>query len=164
MLSAQLLQAVNDQIKFEIQSAYAYLAMSAYCESANLPGCAKWLRIQWEEELEHAMKLYDMVHARGSHVTLQGIDKPASEFKGVRDVFEKVLAHEQKVTASIHNLRSLAIKESDFAVQIELDWFVKEQVEEEKNASEILALLAMAGESGPALVMLDRQLGARAAG
>lgn len=164
MLSTQLLQAVNDQIRFEIQSAYSYLAMSAYCESANLPGCAKWLRMQWEEELEHAMKFFDLVNARGSRVTLQGIDKPAAEFTGVRDVFTKVLAHEQKVTASIHNLRSLAAKENDYAAQLELDWFVKEQVEEEKHAAEILAMLDIAGESGPALLMLDRQLGARTAG
>jgi len=163
MLSAQLLEAVNDQIRFEIQSAYSYLAMSASCEGANLPGCAKWLRIQWEEELEHAMKLFDMVHARGGRVTLQGIDKPAAEFKGVRDVFEKVLAHEQKVTASIHSLRALAAKENDYAAQVELDWFIKEQVEEEKHASEILATIGIAGESGPALIMLDRQLGARSA-
>jgi ferritin len=164
MLSKSLQDAFNDQIKNEIQSAYLYLAMSAHCEAVNLPGAAHWLHAQWEEELSHAMKLYKYVFERGGRVTLGAIEKPQAEFPGLPGIFQQVLAHEQKVTAMINSLYALATKENDYAVQVELHWFIKEQVEEEKNASEIVEMLKMAGESGPTLLMADRQLGARAKG
>jgi len=162
MLSKTLQDAINEQIRDEISSAYLYLSMSAYCEGQNFPGFSKWLRIQWQEELTHGLKLVDFVHNRGGRVLLQGIDKPQSEFKSPLDVFEQVYAHEQKVTASINRLYDLAVKENDHPTQVELQWFIKEQVEEEKHASEIVAMMKMLGDAGPALIMLDRQLGARA--
>jgi ferritin len=162
MLTKAVLDAMNDQIRLEFSSAYVYLAMSAHCESANLPGFAKWLRIQWEEELEHGMKLFHYVHERGGQVTLQPIEKPPAKWKSPADVFDHVLAHEQKVTASIHRLFEVATKEKDYPTQVMLQWFIKEQVEEEKNATEIVELLKLAGTGGPSLLMLDRQLGARA--
>lgn len=164
MLSKAVHEAMNDQVRSEISSAYIYLAMSAFCESENLPGFAKWLRLQWEEELSHAMKLYDFLHERGGIVTLQAIEKPVAKWKSPLDVFEAVLAHEQKVTASITRVYEIAVKEKDYATQIELQWFIKEQVEEEKHATEIIELMKMAGTSGPSLLMLDRQLGMRAKG
>ncbi len=142
-------------------SAYIYLAMSAYCESINMPGCARWLKVQWQEELEHSMKLFDYVYDRGGRVTLQAIDRPQADYASVKDVFTQVLAHEQKVTALINALFGVAVKENDYATQIEVQWFIKEQVEEEKHASEILDTLKIAGESGPSLIMLDRHLGSR---
>jgi ferritin len=164
MLSKAVHEAISDQVKSEISSAYLYLGMSAFCESENLPGFAKWLRLQWEEELGHAMKLFDYVHERGGMVALQAIEKPQSKWKSPLDVFELVLAHEQKVTASINKVYEVAVREKDYPTQIELQWFIKEQVEEEKHASEIIELMKLAGTSGPSLVMLDRQLGARAKG
>jgi ferritin len=161
MLSTTLQDAVIEQIRNEISSAYLYLSMAAYCESKNLSGFAKWLRVQWQEELSHGIKLFDFVHDRGGRVVLRSLDTPQSEFKSPLDVFETVYAHEQKVTASINRLYDLAVKENDHATQVELQWFIKEQVEEEKNASEIVAMIKMLGEAGPALIMLDRQLGAR---
>jgi ferritin len=163
MLSTSLHKAINEQIKHELNSAYLYLSMSAYCETLNLPGCAGWLKIQWQEEVTHGMKLFDMITSRGGQVTLQALDQPPSEFKSVREIFERVLAHEQKVTGLINALYGLAVKENDYAAQAELQWFVTEQVEEEQTASTILAQLDMIGESGAALMMLDRQLGLRAA-
>jgi len=163
MLSTTLREAINEQIKHELNSAYLYLSMSAYCETLNLSGCASWLRIQWQEEVGHGMKLFDMITSRGGRVTLQGLDQPPSEFTSVHDVFKRVLAHEQKVTGLINDLYGLAVKEKDYAAQAELQWFVTEQVEEEQTASSILAQLEMIGESGAALMMLDRQLGSRAA-
>jgi ferritin len=163
MLSKALLEAINEQIKNEIQSAYLYLSMSAYCETLSLPGFATWLRIQWQEELSHAMKLFAMVNARGGQVVLQAIDKPPAKFKSPMDVFQQVLAHEQKVTSMINRLYGMAVKENDFASQIELQWFVKEQVEEEKTARDIIESLRIIGDSGTPLLMLDRQLGARSA-
>jgi ferritin len=163
MLSTSLHKAINEQIKHELNSAYLYLSMSAYCETLNLPGCAGWLKIQWQEEVTHGMKLFDMITSRGGQVTLQALDQPPSEFKSVREIFERVLAHEQKVTGLINALYGLAVKENDYAAQAELQWFVTEQVEEEQTASTIVAQLDMIGESGAALMMLDRQLGSRAA-
>jgi ferritin len=164
MLSKSMQDAINEQIRNEIQSAYLYLSMSAHCEAINLPGAAHWLRAQWEEELEHSMKLFKYVYNRGGRVTLQAIEKPQSEYPGLLGIFQQVLAHEQKVTALINNLYAIAAKENDYASQIELQWFIKEQMEEEKNASEIIEILKMTGESGPTLLMVDRQLAARAKG
>lgn len=161
MLSKSLQDAINEQIRNEIQSAYLYLAMSVHCESSNLPGAAHWLHEQWEEELEHAMKFSKYVNDRGGRVTLGAIDKPKAEWPSLLAVFQEVLAHEQKVTAMINNLYAIALKENDYAAQVELQWFVKEQVEEEKNATEIIEMLKMAGESGPTVMMVDRHLGAR---
>jgi ferritin len=164
MLSKAIQEGINEQIKHEINSAYLYLAMAAYCETLNLGGFATWLRLQWQEELSHAMKLFGMMNARGAQVILQAIDKPPVKYRSPMDVFQQVLAHEQKVTALINKLYGLAIKENDYATQIELQWFVKEQVEEERAARDIIEQLRMVGDSGTPLMMLDRQLGARSAG
>lgn len=161
MLSKAIQDGVNEQIRNELQSAYLYLSMAAYCESENLPGMAKWLRLQWSEEQEHGMKLFDYVYARGGAVTLQSLEKPAAKFRSALDVFQQVLAHEQKVSASINRLYEMALKEKDFATQVELQWFIKEQVEEEKNASGIVAQLELVGDSGTAVALIDRALGAR---
>ena len=163
MLSTSLHKAINEQIKHELNSAYLYLSMSAYCDTLNLSGCAGWLRMQWQEEVGHAMKLFDMISSRGGRVTLQALDQPPSEFKSVHDIFERVLAHEKKVTGLINGLYGVAVKENDYAAQAQLQWFVTEQVEEEQTASTIVAQLEMIGDSGAALMMLDRQLGSRVA-
>ncbi len=163
MLSATMQSAINQQLKYEIDSAYLYLAMSAFCESQSLPGIATWLRIQWQEELEHALKLFRYVSERNGRVVLEAVEKPPVEFSSPSALFTMVLDHEKKVTAAINKLYDLAVKENDHATQIELQWFVKEQVEEEKNASDILHMLNVAGESGVSLLMLDRQLAQRAA-
>ncbi len=163
MISKKMQDALNEQIKHEINSAYLYLAMSMHSTSVGLQGFALWLRLQWQEELSHAMKLAEIVHDRGGRVTLQGVEKPPAEFKSPQDIFKHVLAHEQKVTALINKLYEAALKENDYATQVEVQWFIKEQIEEEKNAGMILDQLAMAGESGASLMMLDRALAARAA-
>ena len=163
MLSATMQSAINQQMKYEIESAYLYLAMSAFCESKNLPGMASWLRVQWQEELDHAMKLFRYMTERGGRVSLEAVDKPQADFASSQALFAMVLEHEKKVTSAINKLYDLAVKENDHATQIELQWFVKEQVEEEKNASDVLHMLSMTGESGISLLMLDRQLGQRAA-
>jgi ferritin len=126
-----------------------------------MPGCARWLKVQWQEELEHSMKLFAYVYDRGGRVTLQAIERPQADFSSIKEVFTQVLAHEQKVTALINTLFGAAVKENDYATQIEVQWFIKEQVEEEKHATEILDTLKIAGESGPSLIMLDRHLGSR---
>ncbi len=164
MLSKAMQGAINEQIKKEFASAYLYLAMSAHCEATSLPGCAHWLRLQSQEEAKHAMKLFAYVNDRGGRVTLQAIEQPPARFKSLRDIFEHTLEHERKVTETIHQLYALAVKESDYSTQTMLQWFIGEQVEEEKQAYQLVGELKLAGEEGAALLLFDRQLGARAAG
>jgi ferritin len=160
-LSKKLQDAFNEQIKEELASAYIYLSMAAYCESTNLPGFANWMRVQSQEELEHAFKFYDFIQDRGGRVILHALEQPPTEFAGPTDVFDKALAHEQYITGRIHTLYGMAVAESDYASLGLLQWFVDEQVEEEKTASDILQMLKMIGEKGQGLIMLDRQLAQR---
>ncbi len=150
-------------IKHEFSSADLYLAMSAYCESVNLLGCAHWMRLQSQEELSHGTKLFELVHERGGRAKLQAIDQPPGDFQSPLDIFQKSLEHEHKVTGMIHRLYGLAVTENDYATQIVLQWFITEQVEEEKNASQIVEQLKMIGGQSAVLLMLDRPLAARSA-
>lgn len=161
MLSKKLQDAINEQIKNELYSGYLYLAMSAYFEASNLPGFARWMRLQAAEEQEHALKFFDYVHDRGSRVTLKAIDQPPMDWDSPLAVFEDTLEHERKVTGLINKLYELALEGNDYPAQAMLQWFIEEQVEEEKNAEQIVATLKMVGEKGQALVMMDRALGQR---
>jgi ferritin len=161
MLRQTMQDAINQQINKELYSAYLYLSMAAYCEDANLPGSARWMRAQANEEMGHAMKFFGYVSERGGRVVLQAIEQPQVEFQGLLDVFERTLEHEQFVTSLINDLYSLALAEKDYASQSFLQWFIDEQVEEEASATEIVETLKMIGDKGHALVMIDRQLGSR---
>jgi ferritin len=163
MLSKTMEAAINEQIKHEFYSAYFYLSMAAYCESNNLFGSAKWLKMQAGEEQEHALKFFGHVLDRGGKVTLQAIPQPPAEYTSLVDVFEQVLAHEQKVTALITRLYELAVKENDYPTQFLLQWFINEQVEEEQNGTTIVEMLRMVGSQPQGLFMIDSKLGARAA-
>ncbi len=160
-LSKKMLDALNEQIREELASSYIYLSMAAYFESIDLPGFAHWMRVQTQEEMEHAIKFYDYVHERGGRVLLQAIPQPAAEFASPAAAFEETLKHEQYLTGRIHTLYGLAVEDKDYASQVLLQWFVTEQVEEEKNANEILAVLKRIGDKGQGLIMLDRQLASR---
>ena len=164
MLTTPLLKAINEQINHEMYSSYLYLAMAAYCESKNFPGFAKWMKMQSAEETNHAMKLYDYIHDRGGIVALMAIDQPPAEFKSPLKMFEQALEHERKISGLITKLYELSIKENDYPTQVMLQWFITEQVEEEKTAIGIVEQLKMIGDSPVSLMMMDRQLGARSAG
>lgn len=161
MISKVLQAAINDQINKELFSAYLYLSMSAHFESASLPGFASWTRLQAKEETEHAMKFFDFLNDRGGRVVLGAIEQPAAEFGAPLQVFEMILEHEQKVTASIHHLYEVALAEKDYPGQVLLHWFINEQVEEEKNAGLIVDQLKMAEEHKGILVNLDHSVGKR---
>lgn len=161
MISKIMQEAFNEQVNKELFSAYLYLSMSAHFESKNLSGFATWLRVQANEEQEHAMKFFDHVQERGGKVQLKAIAAPAEEWKTNLEAFKEVQAHEGKVTASINSLYELALKEKDYPAQIMLQWFISEQVEEEKNTAEIVAQLEMIDAHGTAVLMLDKQLGKR---
>ena len=161
MLDKAIQDAMNEQIKNEFYSAYQYLSMAAYCESANLPGFAHWMRTQSQEEMEYAMKFYDFILARNGRVVLQAMDQPVVDFGSPLEVFEQALDHEREVTAMINDLYGLAVRENDYASQAFLQWFVTEQVEEEKNAGDVVDTLKMVGEKSESLFLLDRELGGR---
>ncbi|MBD3331096.1 ferritin [Candidatus Peregrinibacteria bacterium] len=161
MMNKKIEQAVNNQINAEIYSAYLYLAMAAYLEDLSLTGFSNWMKVQYQEEMAHAMKFYDFVYERGGKVKMQAIDEPQNDYKSVLEVFEKTLEHEKQVTASINSLYELAVKEKDYALESFLKWFIDEQVEEEASAQELIDKLKLAGQEGPGLFMLDKDLNAR---
>ena len=161
MLSKAVQDAINEQIKNELYSAYLYLSMSAHFEANNLPGFARWMRLQAQEEQGHAVKFFDYMHDRGGVVRLQAIDQPPAEWKSSLALFEQVLEHEQLVTGMIHRLYELAAKENDYATGIMLQWFITEQVEEEAQTYRIAQQLKLAGNERTALLLLDRELAQR---
>ena len=161
MLTDKMEKAINGQINAELYSAYLYLAMAAWFQERDLPGFANWMRIQVQEEQFHAMKMFDHVLERGGRTDLGAIDAPPGDWKAPLDVFKATLEHEQKVTGLINELVYLARNERDNATEIFLQWFVKEQVEEEDTASGILGQLKLVEGSPQALFLMDRELGQR---
>ena len=161
MIGKAMQDTMNEQINKELFSSYLYLSMAAYFEDKNLPGFASWMRLQADEEREHAMKFYDFILERGGRVTLKTIEAPRTEWSSSLEVAEEVAAHEAKITTSINALYELALKEKDYPAQVMLQWFISEQVEEEKSAAEIVANLKLIEERGTAVLMLDHRLAKR---
>ncbi len=161
MINKEMENALNGQVNAELYSAYLYLSMAAYFESIDLSGFANWMRVQFQEEQFHAMKLYDYIIERDGKVLLQAIDKPPSEWDSPSAVFEATLEHEQKVTGLINDLVYLARSEKDNATEIFLQWFVGEQVEEEDNVGKIVGQLKLIKNSPQSLFMMDKELGQR---
>ncbi len=161
MLSKKIEKEFNTQINAEIYSAYLYLSMSAYLSSVNLNGFANWMKVQYEEEMQHAFKFYNFILDRGGIVELDTIEKPKKEWNNVVEVFEDSLKHEQHVTSLINNLMDLAKEENDHASVSFLHWFVDEQVEEEASVDEILQQLKVIEGKGSGLFMLDREAKSR---
>ncbi|MEA1971664.1 MAG: ferritin [Thermodesulfobacteriota bacterium] len=161
MLSNNMLNALNKQINKEIYSAYLYMSMSAYSQYTGLKGFANWFMVQYNEEMEHAMKIYTYINDQGEQVKLMAIDEPPAEFESPLDMFEKTLDHEKFITKSINELADLATEEKDHATGIFLQWFVTEQIEEEGNDNDIINQLKLIGDNGNGLIMLDRELGGR---
>src|SRR5688500_2289269 len=163
MIGANVQEAINDQINYELFSSYQCLAMAAWCEHEQFVGCAKWLRIQSEEEYGHAMRLYNFLLARNYLVELRPIAAPAHSFKSVADIFELAVEQELKVSGQIDALYELAFNEKAFAALVELEWFITEQVEEEKTAREVVHKFKMVKNDPASLLDLDRELGGRSA-
>ena len=155
--------AINEQINAELTASYAYLAMSAYCEQQSFVGCARWLRAQSQEEYGHGMKLFDFMLARNGRIELKAMGEPPATFSSVGDVFERAYQQEQEVSRQIDQLYDLAFREKAFAATVELEWFLMEQVEEEKTAREIVRKLHLIKNDPASLLDLDRELGARSA-
>lgn len=161
MITPKMADALNRQLNAELYSSYLYLSMSAYASHKGLKGAASWLYIQVQEELIHVKKLYDYIDSQGAQIVLDSIEKPPTEFGSVLDLFEAVLAHEQKVTGLVNALMSQAVAEKDHATDTFLQWYVTEQTEEEQSARDIIDRLKLGGDTGPALFMIDNELGTR---
>jgi ferritin len=161
MLSQAVQDAINDQINAELSASYSYLAMSAHCDHNNFTGAAHWFRLQSQEEYGHAMRLFDFLLARHGKVNLRAVDEPRRDFGSIVDVFQRAYDQEQEVTAQINRLYETAFNEKAFDAVVQAEWFVNEQVEEEKSTREILARLSMVKDDPASLLDIDRELGGR---
>jgi ferritin len=161
MISKKMEKALNEQVNAELFSAYLYLSMEAYFKSQNLNGFANWMRVQTQEEVMHAMKIYEFINERGGRITLKAIGGPETKWDSPLAVFKAVYEHEQKVTSLINDLVDLAIEEKDHATNTFLQWFVNEQVEEEASADQVVQQLKMMEKAPGGMFMLDRELGQR---
>lgn len=163
MMNEKIQSAFNEQIKYEFESAYLYLSMSAWFKSQGLDGMASWMQAQAREERIHAMKFFDHINDREGRIQLQPISQPKAEWSSALAIFKEAYEHECFITGRINGLVKLAQEQNDYASQTLLNWFVDEQVEEELSTSKIAQMLEKIGTSGSGLIMLDRQLGKREA-
>ena len=163
MMSEKVQNAINDQIHAELSASYSYLAMSAYCDRSNFSGAARWLRVQSQEEYAHAMRLLDFMLARHAKVVLTDLARPKTDYASLLDVFETSFTQEQSVSKQIEGLYELAFNAKAYPAVVQLEWFLTEQVEEEKTCREIVAKLKMVGTDQAAMLEIDRELGARTA-
>jgi len=160
-MTQKLVDSITRQIGAEFSASFSYLSMAAWCEYKKLMGAGRWLRMQSIEEHGHGMKLVNFVLARGYQMKLPAIDEPKHEFKSIQEVFERALKQEQEVSRQIDALYELAFTQKAFAAMAELQWFITEQVEEEKNVSEIVAKFQMVRNDPASILDLDRELGSR---
>lgn len=158
MIKDSIQNAINEQIVKEIYSSNLYLSMASYCADENLNGFAHWMRIQAQEELEHAMKFFDYLLDRGGRPVVGEIKAPKADWSNALNVFEDALAHEKYVTSEINKIADLAIEERDHATTSFLKWFIDEQVEEEATTGEIVDRLKLIGDNSGGLFMLDNEL------
>ena len=163
MISQNMVTALNHQIKHELFSSYLYLSMSAYCDLQGLKGFANWMQIQADEERGHAKKFYDYLLDSGVPVVLEAIEQPPVGFGSPKQLIQATLDHERSITQRIHGLMAQAKQENDYRTEIFLQWFVSEQIEEEKNAMDILQRIEIVEEKMSAILWIDKELGKRKA-
>lgn len=164
MISQAMVAALNHQVKHEFFSSYLYLSMAAYCEQQGLFGFAHWMKLQADEERGHGMKIYDYLLDNGVPVVLEAIEQPPTAFGSPLQTFRAVLDHERSITQRIHNLVAQAKEEHDFRTEVFLQWYVTEQLEEEKNAMDILQRIEIVEERMTAVLFIDKELKKRALG
>lgn len=162
-LSQLLENALNEQLHLELSSSYVYMGIAAYFAPTPFSGFAKWMEVQTKEESEHAHKFFKYIIDRGGKVTLKALAEPKNSYASPLAAFQTSLAHEQHVSASISKLYELAQSEKDFPTLSFLQWFLSEQVEEEKNVSEMVAKLEMVGDNRNGIFQVDKLAGKRGA-
>jgi len=163
-MTPTVLEAINQQVSNEFSASFSYLSMAGWCEHHNFTGAAAWLRLQSGEEHAHGMRLFNFLLARNHQAKLLGIQAPRADFSSLLEVFEQALVQEQSVSGQIDRLYELAFSEKVFAAMAELQWFITEQVEEEKTVREIVAKLRMVSHDPASILDVDRELGSRPAG
>ncbi len=161
MIRENMQDALNEQINHEFYSAYVYTAMSAYFSSKNLNGFANWMRVQAQEELQHAMRVYDFLVDRDGEIELQDIKCPPKSWDSPLAAFQKAKENETELSARINDLVDLSLEVRDHATNTFLQWFVSEQVEEEAAVNEIIDTLKLVGDDGNGLFLVDRDLAQR---
>jgi len=161
MISDKIRDILNEQINKEFYSAYLYLAMSAYFSEIGLYGFANWTKVQSREEIDHGMILFEYVLNRKSQIRLTQLDAPALEWNGPVDVFEQIYQHERSITSSIDCVASMTEGECDLATRNFIDWYLKEQIEEEASVLRIISKLKAFGAEKSALYLIDRELADR---
>lgn len=164
MIKEKIEEALNEQINEEFYSAYLYLSAAAYFDEQGLDGFENWMRLQAQEEVDHAMRFFDYIEERGGRVELENIEKPKIDWGSPLEAFEDALEHEQHITKKINELADLAEEENDRATMNMLQWFIDEQVEEEDSTEEVVQKLKMIDDSPSALMMMDSKLGERMPG
>jgi ferritin len=162
-MTPTVLEAINQQVSNEFSASFSYLSMAGWCEHHNFTGAAAWLRLQSAEEHAHGMRLFNFLLARNHQARLLGIQVPRADYSSLLEVFEQALIQEQGVSGQIDRLYELAFSEKVFAAMAELQWFITEQVEEEKTVREIVAKLRMVSHDPASILDVDRELGSRPA-
>ncbi|MCI8477274.1 MAG: ferritin [Oscillospiraceae bacterium] len=161
MLDEKVAQLINTQINKEFYSAYLYLGFSTWFSDQGLEGFANWYQIQAQEERDHAMLFLEYLQNNGGRPVLEAIDRPDQDFSGAREVLAAGEKHEHYVTGLINTIYAAAAEQKDFRTMQFLDWFVKEQGEEEKNAGDLLKKWDLFGADPRALYMLDNEMSSR---
>ena len=160
-MDKKVAELINDQINKEFYSAYLYLDFANYYGSVGLDGFENWYKIQAQEERDHAMLFFQYLENNGEKITLEAIAKPDKVFESHMDPLKAGLEYEKYVTSLINNIYEAAHEVKDFRTMQLLDWFVKEQGEEEKNASDMITKMELFGSDAKGLYMLNSELGAR---
>lgn len=163
-MNDKILAALNDQVQAEFTAFYTYLSMSAWLEANDWPGSAQWMRQHSAEEQMHAMKIFDFINERNEQVLLQAIPQPPTAFGSMQEVYEAALEHERRVTAMINNIYRLAQEEGDHPTQVLMEWFITEQVEEEKIVEDALVMVKRAGDNPFQLLYVDQLIGQQVSG
>ena len=161
MIPRRVNEAMNEQIKNELESYYIYLSMAAFFHSVSLDGMAHWMRCQAHEETVHAMKFMDHIIDRGGRVTLLDLKQLKTQWSSPMEAWEDTRKHEQFITSKINELTTIAREEKDYPSEPMLAWFSSEQIEEEATSSRIAAEVAMVGDAKTGLILLDRELSGR---
>jgi len=161
MLNKEIEAALNRQITNELFSSYSYAAIAAQFEHDNLNGFAHWMKLQSAEEVDHAKRFYVYINDRGGRVEFDALPKPELSYPTPLAAFEAILRHEQEVTRQIHGLVALAREKEDYATEAFLQWFVTEQVEEEKAANDAIQKLKLVGADPHGFYLVDREFAQR---
>ncbi|UTW04958.1 non-heme ferritin [Amphritea atlantica] len=159
MLSDNMLEKLNNQINLEFYSSNMYLQMSSWAESKGFDGCAEFLSLHADEEMQHMKRLFTYVNETGSMARIGAIEAPPEEFSSIKDLFEKVYEHECLITTEINGLAHTAFTNQDYSTFNFLQWYVAEQHEEEKTFKGILDKIEIIGEDGKGLFFIDKEIG-----